>query len=158
MIAAVSVCGWFVVVRNNVLAPLVCFTTGDQGAMIEMFEDDPLYSATPEGGHLSEAKATTYDCDNGHGGSPTNPQFAQVTRLYTVPTVYNLAQLRERFTPPATAAGWLTNGEKDDGDDPASFAPCDTASYSVSELPMLGFRLTTVRWGRSLRSRWTLVG
>jgi hypothetical protein len=119
VVVAVGVCGWFVVVQNA-LAPLVCFTVGDQGAMVEMFEDDPLYSAMPADGHLSEETATTYDCDNGHGGSPTTPQFAQVTRLYTVPAVYSLAQMHGRFTQAARAAGWLILGERDDGDDPAS--------------------------------------
>jgi len=120
VIAAIGVCGWFVVV-HNALAPLLCFTAGEQGAMVERFEEDPLYSVMPEDGRLSEEKATTYDCDNGHGGSPTTPQFAQVTRLYTVPAMYNLAQLHGRFTQAATAAGWLKQGERDDGDDPASF-------------------------------------
>jgi hypothetical protein len=118
VIATISVCGWFVVVRLNALAPLLCFAPADQAAMIGMFEGDPLYSVTPEDGRLREEKATNYECDNGHGGSPTDPKFAKVSRLYTVPAVYNVAQLHERFTQAATAADWLIYEEKVDDENP----------------------------------------
>jgi hypothetical protein len=120
-IAAISVCGWFVVVRLNALAPLLCFAPPDQAAMIGMFEHDPLHSVAPEDGRLTEEKATTYECDNGHGGSPLSPQFAQVTRLYATPAVYSAAQLDQRFTQAATSAGWLIYGEQTDGENPASY-------------------------------------
>jgi hypothetical protein len=121
VIVAISVCGWFVVIRQNALAPLLCFAPRDQAAMIDMFEDDPLYSVAPEDGRLREEKATNYECDNGHGGSPTSPLFAKVTRLYTTPAMYSLAQLRQRFNQAATASGWLIYRETADGGDPAFY-------------------------------------
>lgn len=120
VVVTIALCGWFVVVQHNALAPLLCFRTGDQAEMLDMFENDPL-SGTPEGGRLQEVKATTYDCDNGHGGSPTTPQFAQLTRLYTMPAVYDATQLRERFAQAAAAAGWATYEERSDGEGSAGF-------------------------------------
>jgi hypothetical protein len=116
MIATVGVCGWFVVVRYNALAPLLCFAPPDQQAMIDAFKDDPLYSVTPEGGSLTDDKALSYECDNGHGGSPLDPMFAEVTRRYTTPVVFTLAQLDQQFTPTAKKAGWLVTGEGESGD------------------------------------------
>lgn len=82
--------------------------------MIDVFEDDPLYSVAPEDGRLIEEKATNYECDNGHGGSPLSPLFAKVTRLYTTPAVYSTARLHQRFTQTATPAGWLIHSEQTD--------------------------------------------
>jgi hypothetical protein len=121
VIAAISVCGWFVVVRLNALAPLLCFAPPDQAAMIGMFEDDPLYSVAPEDGRLREEKATNYECDNGHGGSPLSPRFAKVTRLYTTPAVYSAAQLHQRFDQTATSAGWSIYEELTRGESAASY-------------------------------------
>jgi hypothetical protein len=119
VIVATSVGGWFLVGRYNG-EPLLCFAPPDQVAMIGMFEHDPLYSVAPEDGHLREEKVTTYECDNGHGGSPLGPRFAKVTRLYTTPAVYSVAQLHQWFDRAATSDGW-TIYEEFTRDEPASY-------------------------------------
>lgn len=120
VIVAASVGGWFLVGRYNG-EPLLCFAPPDQAAMIHVFERDPLYSVAPKDGRLREEKATTNECDDGHGGSPIGPRFANVTRWYTTPAVYSAAQMHQRFDQTAASAGWSIYQEYTDGENPASY-------------------------------------
>jgi hypothetical protein len=117
---ATSVCGWFLFGRYNG-EPLLCFAPPDQVAMIGTFEHDPLYSVAPEDGRLKEEKATTYECDNGHGGSPLSPAFAQATRLYATSAVYSEAQMHQRFDQAARSSGWSIYEEQTQGEGIASY-------------------------------------
>jgi hypothetical protein len=132
VIVAATAC-WCGVVRLNVLAPLVCFPPADQAAMIDMFESDPLYATAPTDGRLIEERATNYECDNGHGGSPLSPSFAQVTRLYTTPELYDAAQLHLMFDQAATAAAWVVVAQSDDRSDYANVRYCKAFGERVAD-------------------------
>jgi hypothetical protein len=132
-IVAAAIACWCGVVRLNVLTPFVCFPPADQAAMIEKFESDPLYATAPTDGRLIEESATNYECDNGHGGSPLSPLFAQVTRLYTTPELHHAAQLHLMFDQAAAAAGWVVVAQSDDRTDYANVRYCKAFGERVAD-------------------------
>jgi hypothetical protein len=85
-----------------------CSPPRDQAHMIDLFKADPLFATAPDDGQLVDEYAHTYECDNGHGNSPTSPGFAEVRRLYKTPDGYSPEQLHQMFDQPAAAAGWRT--------------------------------------------------
>jgi hypothetical protein len=103
-VAVVGLVGAVVVVREV----FGCSPPRDQAAMIKLYQVDPLLAVVPPGGRLVDEYAHSYTCDSGlpHGGSPTSPGFAEVMRLYKLPTTYSQEQLRLLFDGPAAAAGW----------------------------------------------------
>ncbi|MFJ6199607.1 hypothetical protein [Micromonospora sp. NPDC092111] len=91
-----------------------CHPARNEAAMIRLYEADPLLAVASHDGQLLGEDVKSYTCDNGHGGSPTNPAFVEVTRLYQTPVVYGAHQLRQRFDQPAAAAGWRMVSHRED--------------------------------------------
>lgn len=103
--AAVTVVTGVTVVRVT----FGCFPPWSELQLIRQFKNDPLFATGPENGRVVEEQVfpgacSTHSMADDFGGSTT-----YVTRMYRVPDFVTPGQLRERFGPPAAAAGWRTD-------------------------------------------------